>query len=165
MTGILIIFGVCAALGFQQADNLKEQVRILEETIAFWRQFRVHLEKLRATPKELVRMLRRQEAFENNTLACRLEAGFDQNPSFEHNLLGALNECPQLVACGAEPILKGLGDVIGAQDLEAQLAALDSALALLGRQLEKEESRCKQYSGLYQRLGILGGLAVAVVLF
>lgn len=161
--GIFLIFGVCAALGFQQADRLKSRVALLRETIAFWEQFRIQLGGLRASPGEIIRMLRQRGAFERNSLARELDTGFRSSPSFRRNLAAALVKCPELRECGADGILLSLGDVIGSQELESQLVALDSVLALLKRRLAEEDAAYGKYGGLYRRLGVLGGLALAVV--
>lgn len=79
------------------------------------------------------------------------------------NLAAALVKCPELRECGADGILLSLGDVIGSQELESQLVALDSVLALLKRRLAEEDAAYGKYGGLYRRLGVLGGLALAVV--
>ncbi len=108
-------------------------------------------------------MLRQRGAFERNSLARELDTGFRSSPSFRRNLAAALVKCPELRECGADGILLSLGDVIGSQELESQLVALDSVLALLKRRLEEEDAAYGKYGGLYRRLGVLGGLALAVV--
>ena len=162
--GILLIFAVCTGMGFQQAEKLRERVTLIREILAFWGQFQVQLRGLRASPGDIVRLLRRQTAFCRNCLVVELDKAFGEGYDFGRNLEEALSRCPELKECGVSDILRTLEDVIGFRDLETQMVTLDSVQALLSVRLEEEENRLRRYGGLYRRLGVLGGMAVVVLL-
>lgn len=61
-------------------------------------------------------------------------------------------------------ILAGLADVLGCADLESQLASIRYTRELLMIRLEHAREREKTYSKLYRTLGVLSGLAVAVLI-
>ena len=60
-------------------------------------------------------------------------------------------------------VLDRLSDLIGAYDLDSQLAGIESIRALLGLQLEEARGRAKQDGHLVRSLCVLGGIAAAIL--
>ena len=60
-------------------------------------------------------------------------------------------------------VLDRLSDLVGAYDLDSQLAGIESIRALLGLQLEEARGRAKQDGHLVRSLCVLGGIAAAIL--
>lgn len=64
-----------------------------------------------------------------------------------------------------EEILVSFGKVLGGSDLEGQIKNIRLTVNQLKMQEEKAEEARKKNEGMYRSLGILGGIAVVIVLF
>ncbi len=64
-----------------------------------------------------------------------------------------------------EEILVSFGKILGSSDLEGQVKNIRLTVNQLNMQEEKAEQARKKNEGMYKSLGILGGLAVVIVLF
>jgi stage III sporulation protein AB len=61
-------------------------------------------------------------------------------------------------------VITGLGQVLGASDLESQLAAIDYGISLLEARLADARGHAAARGKLYDTLGVLAGLGVAVLI-
>lgn len=64
-----------------------------------------------------------------------------------------------------EEIIAAFGKILGSSDLEGQLKNIRLTVNQLNLQEEKAEQARSKNEGMYRSLGILGGLAVVIVLF
>ena len=160
--GLLLIFCCGTLVGWGKALGMSRQAGELERWCEFLRQFRVHLETTRSAPREIVRMLGKQNAFTESLGIQDLACAFEDDSSFRRCLNRALKGKKTLG--NAAQILLNLGDVIGIKSLEEQLSALETAELLMAREAENAREHSRWYGGLCQRLGILLGLMAVVIL-
>ena len=162
LLGLMMVFSCGALLGWSKALELRRQAAELGRWGEFLREFRVRLGATRASPRELAGALCARNAFAASPGIRALGEAFREESSFSACLGRAL----EAAALPREPagILLGLADVVGAQPLEEQLAALEGAELLMAREEEAARERSRRYGGLWQRLGVLLGLAAAVLL-
>ena len=160
--GLLMVFSCGALLGWGKALGMNRRARELEKWREFLKEFRIHLEATRSSPREIVRMLGKQNAFTDSPGIQALRSAFEMDSSFSRCLGRALEGKglpPETV-----PILMNLADVVGARPLEEQLSALETAELLMAREGAAARERSRQYGGLCQRLGVLLGLMAVVIL-
>ena len=156
--GLLFLFSCAMLLGYAQAHQLRRREQVLGQLLEFLRQMTVHLRTSMAPPRELVGRVARQSTLADCALVQELARQFEESGSFRRNI-GRAVERTGLEGTAEGDILLGLGDEIGERPLEHQLSALASCTLELERELE-----AARYAPLYQRLGVLGGLLVVVLL-
>ena len=161
--GLLLLFSSVALLGFGAAASLGERAQYLSTLVSFWRQFAIQLERLRATPRQLVYRLAQQQEYNSNRFVQLLADGFAEGESFQEAMERTLSACPELNEMGVVQPLRGLEDVIGRQPLESQLAALAGVTALLQEQHQHWQEESRRKGSLYRRLGLLGGGLLTVL--
>lgn len=163
LIGLLLLFSSVTLLGFAAASALREQEQYLGTLVSFWRQFSIHLSQLRTSPRQLVYRLAQQKEYGDNRFVQLLADGFEEGESFQDALERTLKRCPELEKLDISPLLIPLGDAIGRQPLESQLAALAGVIRQLeGRHRDSQEESRKK-GGLYRRLGLLGGGLLTVL--
>lgn len=64
-----------------------------------------------------------------------------------------------------EEILISFGKMLGNSDLEGQIKNIRLTLCQLKLQEQKAEEYKKKYESMYKALGVLGGLAIAIIMF
>lgn len=159
--GLAMLFSCGVLAGWGKARSLSERARVLAGWQEFLRQLRVCLETTRAAPREIVRMLAKQNAFTDLPGVQAMAESFRENGSFASAVSAAVD---RKKPGAAERLLLSLGDSIGVRPLEEQLSALESAILLLERETERAWEESRRCGGLFQRLGVLLGLLAVVVL-
>lgn len=61
-------------------------------------------------------------------------------------------------------LLRELGNILGASDLETQVGSLELLQQRLRIRLSEADTNRQKYGKMYQALGFLGGLAIAIVI-
>ena len=147
--GLLLIFCGFVLTGWGKASSLEQRARNLALWQEFLCQFRICLETTRAAPREIVRMLEKQNAFTELSGLETMTSAFGESGSF---------------AGAVEQVLLSLGDTVGIKPLEEQLSALQTGASLLAREAQKAREESRRYGGLCRRMGVLLGLLAVVVL-
>lgn len=163
--GLLLLFSSAVMTGFYAAAVVEERVAMLERQLLFWRQFAQQLTALRSTPGQIVALLATGQEFAADPFFGRLVRAFKQSDSFAQALQGSINATPAVRDGPLRDILLPLGTTIGLRDLDSQLAMLNSVTVRLEQLLQTVREQSRQKAGLYRRLGIFGGLLLAVIFF
>ena len=160
--GLLLIFCGFVLTGWGKASSLEQRARNLALWQEFLCQFRICLETTRAAPREIVRMLEKQNAFTGLSGLETMTSAFGESGSFAHaaEVLAKAAKRPGAV----EQVLLSLGDTVGIKPLEEQLSALQTGASLLAREAQKARDESRRYGGLCRRMGVLLGRLAVVVL-
>lgn len=163
--GLLLLFSSAAMTGFYAAAVVDERLKMVERQLAFWQQFARQLSALRSAPGRIVALLTAGQEFACDSFFVRLCQAFDQTDSFAVALQSSIAATPTVRDSQLRDILLPLGSVIGLRDMDSQLAMLDSVAIRLEQLLQATREQSRQKAGLYRRLGIFGGLLLAVIFF
>lgn len=82
--------------------------------------------------------------------------------SFPESWASSVSEDMASLGKEASPIISGLSNVLGRSDLESQLSAIDYGIAMLEARLLDAREYASRHKKLYQTLGVLAGLGLAV---
>lgn len=102
--------------------------------------------------------------FSNLTFLLICEAKMQAGENFPESWREAVAEDASMLGKEAAPIVSQLAGVLGASDLESQLAALDHGIALLESRLREAREYARIHKKLYRTLGVLTGLMIAIVI-
>ena len=122
------------------------------------------LEYIRPSVHSLICSLANERRFENlgflRQAADRMQAGIP----FPESWRDSLAESKAILGREETAILTSLGDVLGRSNLESQLSALKLAGIQLEQRMSVQRERVNTHSGLYRSMGVLGGVAAAIML-
>lgn len=163
--GLLLLFSSAAMTGFYAAAVVDERQKTVERQLAFWQQFARQLSALHSAPGQIVALLAAGQEFACDSFFVRLWQAFDKTDSFAVALQSSIAATPALRDSQLRDILLPLCSVIGLRDIDSQLAMLDSVTIRLEQLLQATREQSRQKAGLYRRLGIFGGLLLAVIFF
>lgn len=161
--GLLLLFSSAALTGFYAAASLEDKEKSVARMLSFWRQFALQLRCLQSSPWQLVSMLSSQKEFAGDRFVRLLLDSLSANSNFGSAIHQSLTGCGELYKQGIAQIVAPLGDIIGIRDIDSQLAALESVIMRLGELHSRAVETSRQKGGLYRRLGIIGGLLLAVI--
>lgn len=165
LAGLLLLFSSAAMSGFYAAAVLEEEEHAIVRQLSFWRQFASQLECRRCPPAQIVAMLCSGNEFVNDRFFRHLCAAFGDTQSFGSALDRAICAESGRNARRLSELLTPLEDCVGLRDMESQLVCINSVILAIERQTELLREQSRRRSGLYRRLGILGGLLLAVVFY
>ena len=83
--GLLMVFGCGALLGWGKALGMSRRAGELEKWREFLKEFRIHLEATRSSPREIVRTLGKQNAFTDSPGIQALRSAFEMDSSFSRS--------------------------------------------------------------------------------
>lgn len=146
------------------ASGLSARLRRLEGCIALLSEMSGRLEYLQPTIGSLINSLAAQERFADLVFLRECADSMRAGDEFSRSWRVALEK--QAGGLGREEadILGTLGDVLGRSDLESQLAALSLTREQLSTQIAGTRDKIKARGGLYRSIGVLGGVAAAIIL-
>lgn len=159
ITGLIIVFGACAVTGTDFSGRLRRNRRQAALMGQYWRDFLRQMELTAAPPGSIARTLAERSGFREFPFA-RCLAGC--RGDFESALKAAVQESDLTQAM--RKAIQPLAGILGSTPMETERQALLGVLAAV-RQEEKYWAEQESRQGtLYRRLGVLGGLALVVLL-
>ena len=158
ITGLIIVFGACAVTGTDFSGRLRRNRRQAALMGQYWGDFLRQMELTAAPPGSIARTLAERSGFREFPFA-RCLAGC--RGDFE----GALKAAQESDLTPAmQKAIQPLAGILGSTPMETERQALLGVLAAV-RQEEKYWAEQETRQGtLYRRLGVLGGLALVVLL-
>lgn len=162
----LLLFAACSFFGFSKAKAVKRRLEIVEGFLLDIRQLSISM-RYRMTPvKELIRSLSEStvSAFWQELL-LRMER---EGPLEEawRAALKKLREDEFFSLTDAEArMLEDFGAGLGTSDYKAQKANMEMALERLDAQAQTLRQEVAQKGKIYRSLGMLGGLAAAILVW
>lgn len=167
--GSIIVMAASGFLGYilsRDCSRRPQELRVLQGLLQMFESEISFLSNLLADSFERIYRSSSDEvaAFFGNTAAnLRLEKALNASQAWEK----AIRENIGRTALNKEDeaILLSFGKMLGSTDLEGQLQNIRLAVNQLKMQEQKAEERRKKNEAMYRSLGILGGIAVVIVLF
>lgn len=146
------------------ASGLSKRVLILENLIRLYRFLHDRLKYLQPSVSSLISQAAANGEFAQLAFlgVCRDE--MQAGNTFPESWRIAVEKEKNNLGANAAAIVATLAEVLGAADLESQLAALQYGVSLLESRLEEARSYAAKHKKLYQTLGILAGLGLAVII-
>jgi stage III sporulation protein AB len=144
--------------------GLRTRVALLEETIRLYRYLRDRLKYLRPSVSALIDAAASSEEFKSLGFLAACDARMKAGEGFEDSWIISVEEQAKALGGPVAQVVAGLGQVLGASDLESQLAAIDYGMALLEARLAAAREHAAARVKLYDTLGVLAGLGVAVLI-
>lgn len=146
------------------ASGLSRKVREIETAVQLLAHLYDRMKWFQPTMNSLVETAGELPTFREllYLVACRRGMGLGE--SFPAAWRAALEQEHGALGGEETAILLGLGDILGATDLEGQLAALAFARREMELRLETARADRSRYQKLYSTLGVLAGLAFAIIL-
>ena len=160
---ILIIF-TGAATGFTMSGRLKTKVRFFEELSIFISQLKIKIRFSGDTVQELlanaggVYLLKEHL----NMTLCLMEQGESFVSAW--NTASEKTASVYYLAADDKNLLMQFGIGLGISDVQGQITHLELCSKLIGTRLEIMRSEAGNKMKVYRLLGVLGGVAAAVML-
>jgi len=146
------------------ALGLSGRVSVIEGSISLLSQMSDRLKYLRPTMGSLMDYFCSGGQFERLEYPRRCRILMKDGLPFPESWRQAVMENKTGIGDDEADILAGLGDTLGCTDLDTQLSAINCARDLLGVKLENAREAEKKFGKLYRTMGVLGGLALFIIL-
>jgi len=164
----LLLFGICCFVGFAKAKSLKRRLDVVEGFLLDIKQLSILMQYKRTPIASLVKELEGSalrpfwKAFldrltRGGPIADAWKAALDHMRESNSDFFYLADEEAR--------VLGDFGDSLGTSDFTAQKANIEMALARLTAQAETLKREVSQKGKIYRSLGMLGGLAVAIVVW
>jgi stage III sporulation protein AB len=138
-------------------------VALLEETIRLYRYLRDRLKYLRPSVPALIDAAAGTEDFKSLAFLAACDARMKAGEGFAESWRVSVEEQERELGGPVAQAIAGLGQVLGASDLESQLAAMDYGISLLEARLAAAREHAAARGKLYGTLGVLAGFGVAIL--
>jgi len=146
------------------ASGLSARLRRLESCVLMLGEMRGRLEYIQPTVQSLIGMLAGQRRFEGLGFLQECAGSMLEGKAFSSGWREALEKWSTSLGREEAAILASLGDVLGRSDLESQLSALALAQEQLEQRIAGTRDRVQKQGNLYRSMGVLGGVAAAIIL-
>ncbi len=136
----------------------------LERCVAFVTMLGEQLRYTLAPMDKIMRVLAERTEFEGLPFVAQCSHRCDSGERFPVAFTASLDACPGNLIHDDVMTLLPLGETLGAVDLEGQLSAIGLCLGLLQDRLSGARQYRTTHGKLYTTLGLLAGLAVAIIM-
>lgn len=161
----LLLVAMGGGFGFFLSRRYLARVRQLEKCDAFLSRLETYLGMEKLTTRELFERLSESDSIAELTFLGRTARGLSQDVNFPAVWRQSLLESRAELNLNAEDYrpLAALTDLIGAYDAPAQQNGIEVSRALLRERLADAQEKYRQNGKLSQSLGLLGGVAAAIL--
>lgn len=152
-----------AMLGYAMSDRLKMQVEFFEELSCFAVGLKI---RIRFTSDTLAQLIEATGGFTEISSLLNISLTQLQNGESFHMAWKAASEKTALQYHLPEEdkrLLIQFGDGLGVSDTDGQISHLELYIHLIEERLEKIKKEAERKGKVYRLLGILGGMAAAVL--
>lgn len=160
--GALLIFGSSASAGFVYSASFRKKRLNAENMARYWRAFSQYLAAGTDTPAQIARMLAKCAEFQRFEFADALFHAAAKQPDFLMAIPAAERDCELTPALSIS--LEPLRQSIGRQELAFQQRVIGESLLGISREASYWQEKEKKQGLLVRRVGILGGVALVVIL-
>lgn len=160
-----IIVFIGAYTGFYISKKFQSRVRQLELCSLLLQRIRVYLDYEKTPTKELILKLAASDSLKELVFIkqCSQELEYDMNfPKVWKKCLEDNQRTLALTKEDYQPLIQ-LSEVIGAYDAQAQSDEIAVIENLIKQMLEHANEESRTTGKLYRSLGVLGGIAIAVL--
>ena len=164
--GFLLAITACAGTGQWAASQLSRRVRRLQGYLSLIESIKTQLAFTMAEPAVILQQVQENSAFQDFSFLPACIRHCRQGDPFP---LAWQKSLEQTKAEYRQPedqrILWEIGEVLGSTSMEGQISQLNLLQDRLRQQLETALAKCQTSGKLYRSLGLLGGLALVIVLW
>ncbi|WMJ23021.1 stage III sporulation protein AB [Paludicola sp. MB14-C6] len=156
---------VGAYVGFAFSKRFQKRVKQLDLLTIMLQRIRVYLEYEKTPTKLLISKLAESESLQELSFLRRCKDKMETNINFPIVWQESLSECKQQLALEQDDYtaLNQLTEVLGVYDAQAQLSGILVLETMMKQQLEEAIEQNKTMGKLYRSLGILSGIAAAIL--
>ena len=147
------------------ASGLSARLRKLEDCICLLGEMSGRLRYLQPSVHSLVVSLASQQRFEELSFLKECARLMGEGGCFSASWRTALKGKSHALGEEESAILASLGDVLGRSDLESQLLAIALVRDQLEQRISGAREKARTQGSLYRSMGLLGGVAAAIILF
>lgn len=167
IAGSIIVILSCTFLGFILSVDCRRRPRQLRELQSMLQMFENQISYLSDVIVEAFDRITRvgsceTRIFFSRTIEILKEGSHSASQAWEQAVKQGIKKTS--LNKEDEGVLLGFGQILGSSDLEGQIKNIRLTLGHLKLQEEKAEDSRKKNEGMYRSLGILGGIAVVIVL-
>ena len=152
-------------IGFYISHRFQSRVKQLELCDLLFQRIKVYLEYEKTPTKTLINRLASSESFIELTFIKRCNEKLETNKNFPEVWKLSLDESKSELALTKEDYepLKQLSEIIGAYDVEAQTSGITLLENIIKLSIADAVEQNKTTGKLYRSLGILAGIAAAIL--
>ena len=151
-------------MGMLAASGLSARLRRLELSLSLLGELSGRLTYLQPTTQSLIAALATQERFGELGFLRGCAAEMGRGEQFSQSWQLALEGEKGALGREEAALLASLAEVIGQSDLESQLSAIALVREQLAERLADQREKMRKQERLYRSMGVLGGVAAAVIL-
>lgn len=148
--------------GIWAAAGLSKRVLTLENTIRLYQYLRDRLKFLRPSVASLINQADGSGEFADLKFLSACNERMKNGMNFPESWTMSVHEYTDLLGREVAPVISGLSNVLGKSDLESQISAIDHGISMLETRLFNAREYTAKHKKLYQTLGVLAGLGLAV---
>lgn len=162
--GPFLIF-VGGYIGFAVSKRFQNRVKQLESMAVMLQRIRVYLEYEQTPTKLLIQKLSQSESLSDLCFLKRCAEKMGENPNFAIAWQESIRKVKTQLALEEEDydILMQLAELLGVYDVQAQISGILVLETMVKQQIEEATEQYKTMGKLYRSLGVLGGIAVAIL--
>lgn len=164
MMGLLFIIAFCSLCGIRLSSALTRRTQALKKTQLFLHLLRERLSYTLCPVDELFLQLSQEPLLEELDFIPLCSQKLSQRLPFPQALEESLEECRCALSGRDRAVLEELCTIVGGTEVENQLAGLELVRLNLAGQTAQAQQEVDRRARLYASLGVLAGLAIAIVL-
>ncbi len=163
----LLLFSACAYAGFAKARAVKRRLNVTEGFLVDIRQLSILMRYKMSPIRELVLQLEGSELNEFwEAFLKELEGSASLNEAWQKALLKLREEGGFSCLTDAEArVISDFGAAFGTSDIAAQRGNMEMALERFGVRAEALRREVAEKGKMYRSLGVLSGLAAAIMIW
>lgn len=151
--------------GIWSSSGLSRRVSMLENTIRLYQYLRDRLKYLRPSIASLIGQAASSGEFPDLEFLHVCDEKMKNGMNFPESWTSSVSGDTARLGGEAARVVAGLSNVLGRSDLESQLSAIDCGIAMLEARLVDAREYAAKHKKMYQTLGVLAGLGLAVFIF
>lgn len=161
---LLILIG--SYIGFSMSKRFQNRIKQLELCDLLFQRIKVYLEYEKTPTKQLIQNLCENHSFEELIFLKKCSERLEDNINFPQAWEQGLEESKMQMALHKEDyeVLKQLCNILGAYEAQAQSNGISMLQKMIKIQQENAIEENKTTGKLYRSLGVLAGIALAILL-
>lgn len=164
LTGLLFIVSFFSLFGVYLAGAVRARGRALERAQLFLHMLCERISYTRSPLDEIFDCLSREPLLSQLDFIPGCHTRLLAGEAFPKAFSGSVEQCRCPLNARDREIINGLSAILGASDAESQLSGLSLIKASLALEAEHAREEGGRRAKLYSSLGVLTGLAAAVVM-
>lgn len=148
-------------MGISKASALSDQVIMLETVIRFYGYLHDRLKYMQPSVKSLIEQAANSQEFTELKFLAYCYEKMQEGIDFSESWNSAIYD-QSVFSDNITKIIQNISNTLGTSDLESQLAAISYDRSKLEQRLIEAREYAEKHKKLYQTMGVLSGLGLAV---